>query len=703
MDITEKANRRIKRRNVSLSGVKEGVEELIATPSSSGSRYDTIIIKKNPLQSLKRAKSIKGSNLFQDYSVEENSLNGSSTTTLPLTQDSQFPSSQNESNVTVPTALFSSPLSNNSFTKIGKSVNSRLSKRNSNNVIGSSLFGAVMKSQTAHLATPEKKASPVVLNVASPGGRQLLNFLQDSPCLHATPPTRKSPSEDSAHHTSPQAWREWYETKVTDDTIGIVDWTIFKTLQIDTQPKLPLLSHENEQIRQQGLQHFCMGRHGATLTVSAEVAWQSGLYYWMHPSTPPPVIKESRKPLYQEELSMMEYSQLSRSSSMRKNSRMPSKKGVFSSVIESTHENDSSLVQRRRLEWQEAFQSLYRNFIFQARQIVGKRCSHDKPTVEEVIDTYFYVCGKGQTVLFRLSTGRKNDGEPSALYPDVVLSSSNSQMRSKLRYLGITLRLLYPIDASGDTTFEESQLQLPSKAHDNDPADSPRVRAELLALRRAQISGQYAGADVSVSVISKKAPLKTIKQVPSLCISGFDDCETFFKAYLDTCGGIFKMPSDVPTMYCRKVGPFLHSALKSNNVTKEGLSLHSESSNNCSIHVHGPIFPCAIRRLMSAAIANIRHDHISSNDSTCQGLHHDEVKGGSHHLVVKTIALQNSEDPSIGYIGVGGSDQFNDAAFLSSHNYMPLHKSCADGESLCMLVWDSSKSDSLAYKVERLR
>jgi hypothetical protein len=98
-----------------------------------------------------------------------------------------------------------------------------------------------------------------------------------------------------------------------------------------------------------------------------------------------------------------------------------------------------------------------------------------------------------------MSGTEERDQDDIKLVPEVVITSSTRETREKLRSMGVKLVLLERWEeAKGE--FQESIIDsAQSQANDRKGVDaSPAVKAELAALRRAQVYGQTVGADVSI-------------------------------------------------------------------------------------------------------------------------------------------------------------------------------------------------------------
>ena len=219
-------------------------------------------------------------------------------------------------------------------------------------------------------------------------------------------------------------------------------------------------------------------------------------------------------------------------------------------------------------EWQDAFWSLYGNWRVAVQQCIhpptNTASSSSSPQqslgVEEAVtQTCFYACGAGHSVLFRMGRSPKketekktttvsdsaaaatndppacesdkengNDDDDSVdsydflgaqrpqhcewdYVPEVIFSSSCTEMRQKLRQLGASLSF---IDGGDDTESEGQGMEFSNEqdfwkrmeqplVHKDAKVvktaeTSPSIQAELVALRRAQSMGQTVGPDITV-------------------------------------------------------------------------------------------------------------------------------------------------------------------------------------------------------------
>ena len=367
--------------------------------------------------------------------------------------------------------------------------------------------------------------------------------------------------------------------------------------------------------------------------------------------------------------------------------------------------------------------------------------------VQQVCDLYFYATGKGHTALFRVGVERRrdtsssshttgplealNDGMAARFVPEIIISSSTLELREKLRSMGVQLMLLDhwhslkrgSVFKEEDLTRSLQPLSTAVKLQQQD--NSPSIQAELVALRRAQAFGQTVGADVSVRVHSRAGgghslPSRSPKRIPPLYMTGLDDCAAFFEIYYNTFGDIragnLQLPwktnelgQDVPLLLCRKLGPFLHSTVKSVRSTirqTKTVALGESTSEppaSTALCLEGYILPCAVRDLISAS-ANVLLANEASRDveEDISALEVENI-AGTHHFTIRPTAYSGEEaagNVKPGTIGSYSSKGMNgDYSVLQQSDYMDGMQYCEHDEILMLAVWDMQRPNSLAYKL----
>jgi hypothetical protein len=619
----------------------------------------------------------------------------------------------------------------------------------------------------------------------SPGGFQLLDFVNavDSP-FHFP---GSSPQADSAASTPRRdvEWHETTvgsNTNTAKTGFGLIDWSLKKSLTFECQPGLSLMSDVNAQ--RLGMMQFLSGLDGrappampatargnksdsSSAAAAAATQWQAGLLLWQHPALYP--LPASMEPVGNRSTSQFapglpsmnagggeksdsllskdgaSKSQMDAHSKAGRNiaydlaqASMPPPKAsglhpVMSTAaaavgkrngFDSSSNDTRAFMERRKCEWQEAFRSLYLSWIQEVRRLADKwDYEEDIPQERDIADTYFYACGKGHTILFRVGiqhsvdddddnlVTEERDRDDIKLVPEIVITSSTRQTREKLRSMGVKFVLLERWEeAEGE--FQESIIDsAQSQANDRKGVDaSPAVKAELAALRRAQVYGQTVGADVSITTKPRSnVRFRSPKGIPPLVVSGEDECAAFFEVYLNSLGQIGSgmpqawhasdLPYDVPRLLCRKLGPFLHSSMQSIDLKKKrsdslAKSDGSSSDEHVSIELRGILLPCAVRDLICAIINGMLASETEINSAESQ------------NLIVRTTTYDGEELQAIqGAIGSHSSAWLNSKADVWGHLQEGYEdgkvvQQCRYGEVLMMAVWDSTRPSALAYKLD---
>lgn len=481
--------------------------------------------------------------------------------------------------------------------------------------------------------------------------------------------------------------------------------------------------------------------------------WGSGLLLWQHPAVyPSPFLDHTSMSSLSSEVAKAAKRKEDDPSKPRKDpfSKLQKKRRTSdlsqarplsegASALPGHQQRRSSLQKQqkkfsrqRQREWQQAFQSLYWKWISQLQEQRHNQSSQQLPK------KYFYALGNDHTVLFLA------DLEDDVVIPKIIMTSSSEPFRNKLQRSGVrTLRLLKSWKGYvKGTEFREVMLQqklakkpqhkpeptqsadtsrlidrtklsaTPPAGKENNAASapsatpskqgavrkllsprgdssSPKLEAELTALRRAQVFGETVGADVSVAMKPKIAAAQkfSLKSLPPLYLTGWDDCMAFFEVYLNlmsTCSICYATGGDpsavtkeskklfteketntplgqqrwcqqdeVPLLVCRSVGPFLHSTMKC--LTVRGQMQYCDrsrtrykSNDYASLEVlGGPILPCAMQELFTGVVNTMRAEKDGHSAEAC---HMD--------------GLLESEDEDV------GADIPNNDAIVGSHNFI---------------------------------
>ena len=436
----------------------------------------------------------------------------------------------------------------------------------------------------------------------------------------------------------------------------------------------------------------------------------------------------------------------------------------------------SGLLDQRRREWQEAFRSMFnswrsklrdleRHFLNVEKTTLKHHPKRRQPTPEEVSRCSFYSILPDQVILFRGGLAKSTDiagadGQwANHIAPVIVFSSTSVEFRSKLKAMGVQLKLLTQQENGANNKecineFFEHQVETQDLKLEIVGVDT-EVNAELEALR----STHGAGAEVSVS--TKKAyrrvgaPGDIAKSLPPLYVSGDDDCAAVYEILLNTFGLsvsfdnnslatslVTKSPCDVPLLLCRSIGQCMHTSLRSLSVssrrdcayynqtkaTKTGVPQHQQSEQQITsfMELRGPILPCALRDMTCASINLMLLDKQWQDRSLLdcdpynvptQSQHFEDENGnennkeegiGSHHVAI-FLQAHDGERPVLQPKSTGSSSSsfFNGSNVslvpeqmedTSNDEFTAASHECNPGEYLNVIVWDVSRPSTLAYK-----
>ena len=407
---------------------------------------------------------------------------------------------------------------------------------------------------------------------------------------------------------------------------------------------------------------------------------------------------------------------------------------IFAKWDPNTCETTSSFADRHKQEWQEAFTSLFKTWMQQVTRlhhlwVDQENDDNDDAIAQQVAETYFYACGESHVILFRVGRSRPgNENKNSAmqknrpaLVPEILISSSTSELREKLRTMGVKLQLLERWNGlSGE--FHEDALRPAALAGKDDSAKkgvdtfSPTVKNELIALRRAQVSGLNVGADVEVSMQTKQHRASSLYQspewIPPISVSGVDDCGSFAEVYLNCLGQINHRQDpvpDVPLLLCRKLGPFLHSSMKKLRTrTRPSRRIPQDKTAGDAIEntlltttdVEGIVLPCATSSLICAAVGRILSaDNLNNDNKTFE----DDSSNCEEHIDQRlTVRARVHERKSPGLVVAGTIGSSNTACLNSREGFWRTNRGKSCGGLRELSVWRDSSNGSLGHRSTKL-
>jgi len=622
--------------------------------------------------------------------------------------------------------------------------------------------GALPAGDTAFESfTPSNKAPRTASKLFSPGGFQMMDFINQADSPFQTSPVKTGQTNDNALDTenAKKAIRPQHfflnlkPNKLPRQSVSIpfLDWTLKDHLSIELQgmaePNILLskLIRVDLKHQQQAQASFCRQSCFSLQTChdtfdAAKETHEEGMIrssmYWQYPPNDPfatnrrnnggkrmlatrnSQILQRNSSTTGNSLSFLGKEDASRfggGSMMHIRSRQASEKLLY------WKEKATSLGSDRR-EWQDAFWSLYGKWRLAVQQL-----QKDEATIiDDALQVVFYACGLGHTVLFRVGVetmplvenkgdkqgattdskweeeSSSSEGEEDNDFPrplgyraEILISSSNSEMRNKLRQMGAKVEFLEGIDGLKPEFDDENAFWsiLEQSGHNSTAPEatkttSPSIVAELVALRREQAMGKTVGADISFKTVAKAKNRKTRispRRLPPLVISGEDDCACFAEWYLNSYGALTQDPNPLPVLLSRSVGPFLHASLKQSRFQRV-----ARFQEKPALLMKGFVLPCALREklnrlteMISSVEPKKGHDtaSISIRFRTHSGHDAVPVEGGIG-------------GPSSILFNGGKQEKF--ATDIRKHNGL----CCEFGEAASECVINPSRPNDLTMKVE---
>ena len=384
----------------------------------------------------------------------------------------------------------------------------------------------------------------------------------------------------------------------------------------------------------------------------------------------------------------------------------------------------SSLLYQRRRDWQECFRSLFQLWKSKLKEIDRSSSSTTASSQQDLISrNSFYIISSNQIVLFRCGYMKQHSGDISPqLVPMVVFSSTTPYLRSKLKSMGVELRLFTSksSDTTTTSTEEEGSYEVFTESlletnNDTTPTqeDSAEVHAELNAIKHADDEK----GKVTVEVKKRKVRPRYNdlnnsnngskgSSLPPLFVYGIDDCNVVYELFMNTYGlssvdnqtaGMSSKTttttnatvpvSDIPLLLCRSLGSnCLHTTLRTLSVSsrrdtgfmnqvyhqdQQQQRHHSSTAANAkaTLELRGPILPCALRDLTCAAINLMLLDKKSRRQ---QGKHQDldflqrtnnkndmETNSSSHQFAMFLQVHEGESSTSMSKMTTGSSSSVN--------------------------------------------
>ncbi|CAJ1953093.1 unnamed protein product [Cylindrotheca closterium] len=293
------------------------------------------------------------------------------------------------------------------------------------------------------------------------------------------------------------------------------------------------------------------------------------------------------------------------------------------------------------LRWQEATRSIFLNWCCSIKALSTTttnttRASNDtntnkKETSMIANEIYFYCVAKDHVAMFRVDE-TVDDNMENKYEPRVILSNITADFQRKLEGEGVD-----EIQFLNDPKSEVAEGFSPRQKDSFAPM-SPNVKAELEALRRAQVLGENAGADVRVKSDAKRAKISPASRAETPCsICGFDNVSCFFEVFLNSLGQMNSIQNQqpiLPILVCDTMGPFLHSTLE----TLESRPVKTTGAQ--SLRLEGLIMPSAFRNV----VASITREVTKIGSAPQPQRDVSEDREGTSYVLIET-AINNESSP----------------------------------------------------------
>jgi proteasome lid subunit RPN8/RPN11 len=391
---------------------------------------------------------------------------------------------------------------------------------------------------------------------------------------------------------------------------------------------------------------------------------------------------------------------------------------------------------QRKYEWQECFRSLFIRWMRRIKELKPPEWNGNNYSQDASLSSRccFFSISSDRTVLFR--PFRDISNKTGCFHPMIVVSSSTKQVRSCLRAMGVTIKIMLSKSCDEeeiqykDLTEEFIHEWIESKKNKNEEVDEDMksAREELKALRDATAQGQTVGADISISMFKRTSKRDILSKdnasFPPLLIIGHDDCMAFFELFTNTVGTLdvtteddtFK---DVPLLITRFQGLNQYMTLRrlDSSIVRFPDDKQSEEStavNQLSfVELHGPILPCAFQDLISASASHfsLHKKHLGETNQGCSvkrsNFTVDENILGSHYFMMHLINhgepdIQDSDlvRGSSASLGSSGSFNFNGIGETCDDNQSAEDSNAGHerGKTTSTVVWDTNRPFSIAYK-----
>ena len=284
------------------------------------------------------------------------------------------------------------------------------------------------------------------------------------------------------------------------------------------------------------------------------------------------------------------------------------------------------------------------------------------PTQDDASRCSFYAILPHQTILFRGgyvdgANSSSNDAANHSIVPMIVFYSTTTCLRSKLKSIGVHLRVAtqnkhFDTDSiderkNFEVLYTESLIDASTATNGVSfgEGDAESVQSDLDVMKLVNNDKDQ------VRVVVKKRNQQRIPgkagsvRFPPQFVHSDDDCATVYELLLNTYGlsvgleetkasksGSASVALDVPLLLCRSLSPCMHTTLRTlsfssrrncgylNQMQTNGSNIQRDinSISKAALELRGPILPCALRDMTCAVvnfmmIDNYAHDQSSTS------------------------------------------------------------------------------------------
>jgi hypothetical protein len=263
----------------------------------------------------------------------------------------------------------------------------------------------------------------------------------------------------------------------------------------------------------------------------------------------------------------------------------------------------------------------------------------------------FYAILPHQTILFRggyVDGASSDDAANHSIVPMIVFSSTTTCLRSKLKSMGVHLRVATQnkhvdgIDERMDceVLFTESLLDASTTTNGvaSGEGDAESVQSDLDVMKLVNNDKDQVRVEVKKRNQQRKLGKAGSVRFPPQFVYGDDDCATVYELLLNT----FRMSVgheapkmstscsesvalDVPLLLCRSLGPCMHTTLRTlwgcgylNQMQTHGLNIQRDinSISKAALELRGPILPCALCDMTCAVVNFMMLDNYALDQSS---------------------------------------------------------------------------------------